>query len=307
MIRRAIAIVVLILGCSAWDDAHAANCSPVPFTFVNGQSADANQVNSNFGSLVTCANSNLLGAANNLSDVGSASASRTNLGLGASSVENLGNNVVDDGVGNLYSKASLHSTIVRSSGSFTIPTNITTSAVFKITVVGGGGGGGGASGTNVSGGGGGSGGYAVGWFSGLTAGQVLTIIVGTGGAGGSSSGGNGATGGATQVFSPSSVLMIECNPGLGGVGQTTSGGSSGGSYGTCLPSTTATTLGGGQAGSPGFGVYGLEAPGGSNPLGTGGFFAAGIVGGGGAGGVTASGSAAGFSGGAGEVIIEWVQ
>ena len=43
---------------------------------------------------------------NNLSDVGSASTSRTNLGLGASAVENLGASIVDDGSGNLTIKSN---------------------------------------------------------------------------------------------------------------------------------------------------------------------------------------------------------
>ena len=39
--------------------ANAANCSGYPFTFSNGTIADADQVNSNFNTIMNCANSNL--------------------------------------------------------------------------------------------------------------------------------------------------------------------------------------------------------------------------------------------------------
>lgn len=59
----------------------AANCSPYPYTLQNGQTADANQVMSNFNNILTCGNNNVLGVNNNLSDLQSPATARTNLGL----------------------------------------------------------------------------------------------------------------------------------------------------------------------------------------------------------------------------------
>ena len=321
MIRYAIAAVVLLLGCSSWDDARAANCSNYPYTLQNGQTADANQVMANFNNVLNCTNSNLLGAANNLSDVTSASTSRTNLGLGAAATEALGNNVIDDGSGNLYSKSSLHVQVFTTTGTFTVPTYITSSSVFKITSVGGGGGGGGVTGTNVAGGGGGSGGYGTGWFSGLTAGQTMAIGIGTAGTAGSSSGGTGGNGSATQVSAPNGTMIISSNGGGGGGGQTSTGTSLPGIHGSCTiaASTSGLTLAGAvttgaQSGLPGVGLY-FSGAGGGNPIGiaggsttaAGGTGTPASVGAGGSGAYSSSGSSPGVSGGTGEVIFEWVQ
>jgi hypothetical protein len=99
--------------------ARAATCPTYPFTLTNGQIADANQVMANFNSILNCANSSLqptitfpisianggsgqttAGAAltafgglainNNLSDLGSVSTARTNLGLGTAALANTG-------------------------------------------------------------------------------------------------------------------------------------------------------------------------------------------------------------------------
>lgn len=63
--------------------AFADNCSAYPYTLLNGVTADANQVMADFNSILSCGNSNLLARNNNLSDLQSASTSRTNLGLGS--------------------------------------------------------------------------------------------------------------------------------------------------------------------------------------------------------------------------------
>ena len=71
------AALLLLIGTS--DFARAANCSSYPYTLTNGQTADANQVMSNFNSILSCGDSNLLGKNNNLSDVQSAATSRSNI------------------------------------------------------------------------------------------------------------------------------------------------------------------------------------------------------------------------------------
>lgn len=117
--------------------ARATNCSSYPFTLTNGTVADANQVMSNFNSILSCANANLahngvnsditqLTAVTNLAFAGAnsnitsltglttplavseggtggatQSAARTGLGLGTSAVENLLSNIVDNGSGSL--------------------------------------------------------------------------------------------------------------------------------------------------------------------------------------------------------------
>ena len=323
MIRYAIAAVVLLLGCSSWDDARAANCSNYPYTLQNGQTADANQVMANFNNVLNCTNTNLLGASNNLSDVGSASASRNNLGLGAAAVEGLGSNVVDDGSGNLYSKTNLHVQLFTTTGTFTVPVGTTSSTVYKITAVGGGGGGGGASGSNAAGGGGASGDFGFVWLSGLTAGQTVAVTVGTGGTAGSSSGtGTGGTGVSTTIASPNSTTILTCYGGSGGFGSTSSTASSApGVSGACgvtfsgsLLTLVAQNQYGGQDGAPGLGAA-FSGAGGGNPVGHGGtglvsFGGLGNSGtnGGGGGGATSSGTAhAGAVGATGEVVFEWVQ
>src|SRR6185437_9129087 len=49
-------VALLVALCATTQRAQAAVCS-LPYTFVNGTTADANQVNSNFTSIQTCANS----------------------------------------------------------------------------------------------------------------------------------------------------------------------------------------------------------------------------------------------------------
>jgi hypothetical protein len=111
--KRLLALAALAFAFLA-GPALASNCSPYPYTLTNGTTADANQVMGNFNAILSCANSTLvaapvavsqggtgatsgsaalgnlgaLAAANNLSDVNSASTSRTNLGLGSAALLN---------------------------------------------------------------------------------------------------------------------------------------------------------------------------------------------------------------------------
>lgn len=80
MKKLLLAFILLICGAAP---ALADNCSAYPYTLLNGQTADANQVMANFNNVLSCGNNNLLGKNNNLSDVQSTSTSRSNLGLGS--------------------------------------------------------------------------------------------------------------------------------------------------------------------------------------------------------------------------------
>lgn len=87
------------------------------------------------------------------------------------------------------------SQVFTTSGTFTIPANVTS---VKVTVIGGGGGGGAANGDpgcgGASGGGGGGGGVAIRQVTGLTPGNTVTVTVGGGGTGGTTGvGGSGST------------------------------------------------------------------------------------------------------------------
>ena len=110
--------------------------------------------------------------------------------------------------------------VFTSSGTFTIPTGVTG---LYVQVVGGGGGGGGNSGQDAIAGSGGNGGYTRQWFTGLTAGNTLTITVGGAGTAGSSTGAGG-TGGTSSIASGTQTVTT-CNAtgGTGG-GPATSGG-----------------------------------------------------------------------------------
>jgi hypothetical protein len=189
------------------------------------------------------------------------------------------------------------------SGTFTIPTGVTS---VRCRVVGGGGAGGGTSGTgSVNGVGGSSGGYGEKILTGLTPGNTFTITIGAGGTGVSN--GTGNSGGTTTVASGTqTITSIIANGGNGGLvnGQPLAGASAGsggdsnfgGSPGQTGFSVNiggngagATFAGGGAAGLQGAGNAAL-APG---------------AGGGGAGGNAGSASAGG-AGAAGIVIFEYV-
>jgi hypothetical protein len=55
MKRIILALLLMLAPAMAW----ASNCGGYPYTLVNGQVADANQVMSNFNTILNCANNNL--------------------------------------------------------------------------------------------------------------------------------------------------------------------------------------------------------------------------------------------------------
>lgn len=228
-------------------------------------------------------------ASSNLSDLGSASTARTNLGLGTLATQTATG--TPDGTKFLrddYSWAIVSGSIpiikksvFTGSGTFTTPATTSTSTVFRVTVVGGGGNGG----LNASGpGGGGGGGAAIKFVSGIAASTAVTVTVG--GATGTSSFGAhcSATGGTSGASNAGG------NGGAGGVGSSGDLNIRGqaGAHGT-----TYSGIGnyGGMGGSSILGGGGSNGNGGTNSTG------------GGGGGVT-SGSASGASG---CVIVEWVE
>jgi hypothetical protein len=202
--------------------------------------------------------------------------------------------------------------VFTSSGTFTVPTGVTT---VKVTVVGGGGNGGASSGATFSYcGGGGGGGLSVRYVTGLTPGGTQTVTVG--GVAGTSSFGSfaSATGGASVAGNDNaagaaggtgSSGTYNIAGGAGGTGTTGSSGAGGG--------------GGGNIGGNGYSVniscvtYGLTTTGGAGVFGRG---AAGVISGVGlaangfGNGGSGSGGAGGAGGGAGAgtggiVVVEW--
>lgn len=103
--------------------------------------------------------------------------------------------------------------VFTSSGTFTIPTGVTG---LYVEVVGGGGGGGGNNSWDSTGGSGGGGAYTRQWYSGLTAGNTLTITVGAAGTAGTSTGAGGA--GGTSQISSGTQTVVTCTAGGGGGG-----------------------------------------------------------------------------------------
>lgn len=209
-----------------------------------------------------------------------------------------------------------------SSGSFTVPTGVTT---IRVSAVAGGGGGGGSGGANCSGGGwaatgggggGGAGQYVVNQDYAVTPGQVLTVTIGGAGSGGTAgavagNAGNGTAGGTTSLIGTGVSLSL-----TGGSG----GGGSNGVTGVAITSPGGAGSGnGGQpggfalaVGSYGYNHVGLGGAGGNNPFGTGGpsgnpGYGYG-AGGGGVQGVLTATTSVGFAGAAGTaglMIIEW--
>ena len=218
--------------------------------------------------------------------------------------------------------------LLTSSGTFTVPTGVTTLYCTAAGGGGGGGGGGGNSSTGASGGGGGGGGGAAIYKQAITvtSGQVLTVTIGaagTSGPGGSTAGTNGTTGGnggTTTITGTGPTVNISLAGGSGGVGSpgVTTNGLGGGAGGGTAGGT------GGQPGAAGgFGVLnqlpGAGGAGGGSLMGPGGLMrgtASGSAGssgqGFGAGSAGGSGGAtnnqAGGAGGAGApgaVLFEW--
>jgi hypothetical protein len=200
------------------------------------------------------------------------------------------------------------------SGTFTIPSNVTS---IKVTVVGGGGGsaGGSSTGTAFAGGGGGGGGTAIKVLNGLTPNSTLSVTVGTGGTAGitGSTGGNGGT--SSIASGTQTIATVSATGGRGGVadpgsGQgSTSGGSGGVGSGGDL-NIAGSGGGSGLVADP----YGTGGTGGSSYFGGGAAANAGYYGatgqvgqnyGGGASGTSHSGT--GFAGASGIVVVEWIE
>ena len=216
-----------------------------------------------------------------------------------------------------------------SSGSFTVPANVSTLWYSGTGGGGGGGGGGGVSGVTsgysaTSGGGGGQAGqFARRIPITVTPGQTLTITIGAGGTAGTAgtagtTGGNGGNGGNTTVTGTGvSVTLTGGTGGHGSAGVSSSNntvgtiGSAGGAgaddgfYGIAVPSSGYDAGGwGGRGGNTPFGTSG-----GSSATGTAGRAGVGYgAGGSGGAGTVSSGSSIGYAGAAGlsgYVEFEW--
>jgi hypothetical protein len=198
--------------------------------------------------------------------------------------------------GGAVQAASMHTRVFTSSGTFTIPSDAKPAQEFLFTVVGGGGGGGGCGSDEVfvASGGAGANGFAS--FSGFSASDTVTITVGAGGsAGGSASnGGNGGTSKATY----SSTDIVGATGGTGSHTDSIVPGAAG-AFSATAGSTGLTLQAslnyGAQDG--GTSVFSDEAsgtawlPGGSNAFGS----------------VGTPTHLAGTTGGAGAIIVTWVQ
>ena len=260
--------------------------------------------------------SGVLLAANNLNDVVSASASRTNLGLTNVATQNVtqysvltgdasdainslplgsaGQVLTSQGPGAFPAWVtpgsgpgitSLNIQTFTASGTYTPSTNM---LQCMVELVGGGGGGGstnGGAGTNVyTGGGGGGGEYAKGIFTASQIGASQAITIGTGGLGNTGSAGNAG------LTSSIGTLMTALGGSGGfanaGAGGSTSFGGSGGSGGTGGYFRAAGQHGGPSTGDnfPGGGGVAVTGSGGSSLLGNGGAsFDANVAGGNGVG------------------------
>lgn len=191
--------------------------------------------------------------------------------------------------------ASSLTTMMASSGTYTVPS---AANFLRITCVGGGGGGGGGGSTASKlaqvGGAGGAAGTSSTQIVEVGSNKTLKVVVGSGGtggaggpSGGSNAGGNGAAGGATTVTGTGIAVR-----GSGGAGGKGSAGASttaarGAAYGAQSGSATANITGGSGGGSGASGGYPIAAsPGG----GGGGGAASGNQGGGGGGAGSATGA-----------------
>lgn len=185
------------------------------------------------------------------------------------------------------------SQVFTSSGTFTIPTGVTG---IYVEVIGGGGGGGGNNGWDNDAGGGGGASYTRQWYSGLTAGNTLTITVGAAGTAGTITGAGGA-GGASSVASGTQTV-VTCNSNGGGGGGPAGNGTNG-TQGTggAAGTTTFLSLLGGAGNDPGLAgkVYIWGQAGGTSPTGYGN----------GGGGRSATQTGSGYAGRGGIVIINY--
>lgn len=127
--------------------------------------------------------------------------------------------------------------VFTSSGTFTVPSGVSS---VKVTVLGGGGGGGAVASNYTTSSGGGGGGYAFKYITGLVSGAAITVTVGNGGASGAAGGTSSfgaycsATGGATGASRGLSAGTTVGGNGGTGTGDVAISGSRGGS---CTVST----------------------------------------------------------------------
>lgn len=205
-------------------------------------------------------------------------------------------------------------TVFTASGTFTTSANITSSTVFKFTIVGGGGGGGGAASSGSplhTGAGGGAGATVIYVISGLSPSTGYTVTVGAAGTAGTSTtstGGTGGTGGASSV-------TVGANPsaggGIGGTGNSASAAVTGGAGGAGSNGTINIAGGAGTNGIPNS-TNPSAGTGGASSMGGGGVGATALSTAGSAGSAYGSGGgggsqAIGGAGKAGIVIVEWFE
>ena len=185
--------------------------------------------------------------------------------------------------------------VFTSSGTFTVPTGVTS---LSCVVVGGGGGSTGCSGAGqYSGAGGGGGGLAYGTFS-VSTGATVTVQVGVGGTAGTNvnNGTNVAgTGGESRITYNGTTIMLRGYGGVGGTYGINTNAAGGGFF----ISSQATLSGGG---SGGYGSRGANNNGGGGGGGAGGYGGTGGNGGYGNGGAGGGGASGGGGGGGGQSI-----
>jgi len=193
--------------------------------------------------------------------------------------------------------------VFTTTGTFTIPANIT---ALKVTVIGGGGSGAGSASSYSGGGGGGAGATAISYLTALTPGGTIAVVVGTGGAAvtGVVAGNNGVD--STIASGTQTITTVTAGKGSGAPVATGSG-AEGGAGGTATNGTINISGGDGAPARVEGGNGGASSMGGG---GRGGTPSAdpGIVGKAyGSGGGGAANPSAGFSGAgkAGIVIFEW--
>lgn len=196
--------------------------------------------------------------------------------------------------------------------SWTTPSNITTSTIFKFTLLGGGGGGGGCGNTANYIGGSGQAGYLLTFFaSGLSPNTAYAASVGAGGTAGSSGANAGGSGGQTSIILPVLGTIVAAQGAGGAAGSSTALkiADNGADIGAPLFDSW------GDVGRSPLGSGGGIAFGGSSAFGRGGYtnltsssggMAGQGYGSGGSGGFSGSGSnEAGGAGTQGFILIEW--